>query len=110
MTRSTLKIPLNTNSEEAWPLFREALLRLGCDEASALSVWEQVKSTNWGEVDPRTGKKPGRSYFDLQRAMNAELGPPFRSPEDDLAVVWRHAERFTPGNVLVTIHNKPTDA
>lgn len=110
MGRSTQTIVLNTNDEGAWPRFREALNAIGCGEASALSIWERVKSEPMGQVDPRTGTKPGRNYFDIQRALNAEPGPPLRSPEDDLAVTWEDTNRFIPGNVRVTIHRKTADA
>jgi hypothetical protein len=104
MARSKTTLILNLDAPDSWQRLRDALAEAGCDEAAAAFVWEQVKSIELGQLDPRTRSKPRRNYLDFQRALNAETGPAPRFPDDDIAVVWERAGPSAPRNVRIEIY------
>jgi hypothetical protein len=104
MDRSKITLILNLDAPNSRQRLRDALVEAGCDEAAAAFVWEQIKSTELGQLDPRTRSKPRRNYLDIQRALNAETGPAPQSPDDDIAVVWERAGPLAPRNVRIEIY------
>lgn len=106
MARGTTTLIFNLDAPDAWQRLHATLTEAGCDESSATFVWEQVKTSASGQLDPRTRSKPVPNYNSLERALNAELGPQYRSPEDDLAVVWERAGPLAPRNVRLVIHHE----
>ena len=93
---------VSLDEPNGWERFKSLLEEHGCEEAAAAFVWEQIKSSEIGQLDPHTRAKPSKNFLNLQRSLNAELGPPLRSGE--LAVVWQRSGPANPRNAKITVH------